>query len=198
MKTPTIEEVMKAAEKHYEKECKDCAMKDECDKLVETEQYRDCMRMFLAAVIAGKLNLDGTPVHGEKPEPAKPALPKWCKVGAWVLSKHKNHLSPSLWRITKIEGYNVEAYDGKSFTRRGNFRNFSPARFREPTLEEAYSLLGKVIDHGDGKRELVLSIDFNFVELIINGVGYHHWKSCSIDGHPFGVPEVDTDAEAQA
>lgn len=202
MKTPTIVEVMKAAECHYEKECKYCAIKDECEKFLKTEKYRDCMRMFLAGVIARKLNFDGTPVHGEKPEPAKPPLPKWCKVGQWVFDSCNN-----LWIIDSIEEYIVElrAYPGSPCSMSFAYRKGSihPVRFRPYTYEEAKQLIGKVLDYGSARRELVCVVEENKVTgedmgtermLFINRQPAECLMFCSIDGHPFGVPEVDEDA----
>ena len=204
MKTPTIVEVMKAAEWHYEKECKYCAIKDECEKFLKTEKYRDCMRMFLAGVIARKLNLDGTPIHGEKPEPTKPALPKWCIEGQWVTPR--TLMRPM--RIIYIDPFShkIDLEIGGDPTRFGaEVKDYLPIRFRYPTLQEAYSWLGKVMDKGNGRRELICIVDedevtgsedeaLNGKMLFINGCPAECLQGYSIDGHPFGVPEVDEDA----
>lgn len=163
--------------------------------------------MFLAAVIARKLNLDGTPVvvpeKETTAEPDIPTLPKWCRVGQWVF-----HSDSVLCQIVKVQEHQILVHcpNTKLKLRIFDFSSIRPVRFRIPTLEEAYGWLGKVMEFKDGTRELICIVGEDEVTgedmgtermLFVNRKPAECLQSCSIDRLPFGVPEVDEEAEAQ-
>lgn len=131
-------------------------------------------------------------------------VPRWLTIGAWVTPTY------GMFPLQVEEIYqdgNVFAKNDSGETFVGHFSHLRPLRFRLPTLQEAYSWLGKVMAFKDGRRELVYLVGEDEVTgedmgtermLFVNRKPAECLQSCTIDGHPFGVPEVDTDAEAQA
>lgn len=132
-------------------------------------------------------------------------VPRWLTVGAWVTPTYSRMIPLRVEKINIDKIVLAQNNKGEMFA--GHFSQLRPIRFRFPTLQEAYSWIGKVIDEGNGRRELVYLVDEDVVKgddigtermLFINGLPAECLQEYSIDGHPFGVPEVDTDAEAQA
>ena len=187
MKTPTLDEIERAyLEFCKQNKCNTCAFDPE-----------KCRCEFDYKVLTGKLNLDGTPVVAEV-EPAKPTLPKWCEVGRWVMDD-----CGVLCKIAKVDGGQITIYspEAKLVKCVPDSSKLHPVRFRPYRLEEAKNLLGKVIeftDEGGHKiAQLVTQVFQNAVngEVAINGTVCRIFtKNTTIDGLPFGVPEVDEEA----
>lgn len=128
-------------------------------------------------------------------------MPNWLSVGAWVTPV------PGKRKAMKVADFEddgrVFAVDTEGWPYIAPPTAFRPIRFRFPTLQEAYAWLGKVMAFKDGRRELVYLVEENGVEgddmgtermLFINGHPAECLELCTIDGHPFGVPEVDEEA----
>lgn len=197
-KTPTLEEVVNG-------QIQICCSNHGCEKC-PIEIYRkgiggsrySCDMTFLHAVVSRKLNLDGTPVHGEKPEPTKPTLPKWCKVGAWIFDH-----DGVLCQIDEVQEHQILVHypNTKLELRIFDFSKLHPVRFRHYTFDKAKKLLGKVIEFTDERghknAQLVTHVFQNAVngEVAINGtICRIFMKNTTIDGFPFGVPVVDEEA----
>jgi hypothetical protein len=135
----------------------------------------------------------------ESPEAKEEAkLPKWCKVGAWVL------MNNTLYKIVEVDSghYNPltvkDIHGGYSFA---HPNIVCPVRFRPYTYGEAKGLLGQVMEtefngtHGLHLISYVRDCAGHHVE--ING-SPHSWLSerlhATIGGVPIGVPEIDTEA----
>lgn len=181
--------------------------------------YQGCQTLFLASLLAGTIDLDGKPVAVSKTEtttpptcskteqvPAAPALPKWCKVGQWIFDN-----VDTLCKIVEVLPYDIRVqYSHTKLEHRlfvpGNLR---PVRFRPYTFEETKALAGKTIvydeeeNNGDDEQqawETVSEVHEGLDGILrINHMPFSVWKSrhATIDGVPFGVPEVDTDAEKE-
>ena len=127
-------------------------------------------------------------------------VPRWLTVGAWVTPRC-GMIPQRVEEIYSDGIVSVKNDSGETFI--GCPSQFRPIRFRFPTLQEAYAWLGKVMAFKDGRRELVYLVEENGVEgddmgtermLFINGHPAECLELCTIDGHPFGVPEVDEEA----
>lgn len=125
-------------------------------------------------------------------------VPRWLTVGAWVTPR----CGMIPLRVEEIYSdgiVSVKNDSGETFI--GCPSQFRPICFRYPTLQEAYGWLGKVMDKGNGRREIVCIVDedevtgseddaLNGKMLFVNACPAECLQGYSIDGHPFGVPEV--------
>lgn len=149
----------------------------------------------------------------DKPDAnAKPSLPAWCKVGQWITISSEG-LNKIVGLIEYIDGDGIATVSWyKGLTEEGRFNavhclafggreDFLPVKFRPYAYEEAKKLIGKAITVEDDEANFVRLIES--VKLIkrsstvlINYATFANWQSCNatIDGIPFGVPEVDYEA----
>lgn len=216
MKTPTTKNILSAFMRICENHpCEKCPIKN-----YRISSFQDnipyCSVIFTHAVLTGKLGLNGKPVAVSKTETttptcskteqvAKPALPTWCKEGAWVM-RYDN----TLLKIVGIyDNGNVDVsdtFDGSYTPVEMSLSNLRPVRFRPYTFEEAKALIGKTmryVKYGGTKGATLITHveveeDINLVT--INGRCFSSWANydATIDGVPFGVPEIDTEAEKEA
>jgi hypothetical protein len=129
-------------------------------------------------------------------------LPKWCKVGAWVL------MNNTLYKIVEVDSghYNPltvkDIHGGYSFA---HPNIVYPVRFRPYTYVEAKGLLGKTMEYRDKtacsfvcNSMLIsrVSFDPDSGEVFIHSCRFSDWWDYepTIDGVPIGVPEVDVEA----
>lgn len=144
-------------------------------------------------------------VGNEPPKPATASkvsavqLPKWCKIGAWVID------DDDLVQINEIDhAYIWGKVAGRDVTMMQpveRVRELYPVRFRPYEYEEAKGLLGKTMESscdGDFEAEFITRVYRNSDgEITINSSRFD-WlaKECNatIDGVPIGVPVVDEEA----
>lgn len=127
-------------------------------------------------------------------------VPRWLTVGAWVTPRYG--MIPL--RVEEIYSDRIVfAKNDSGATFIGCPSQLRPIRFRYPILQEAYEWLGKVMEFKDGTRELICIVGEDEVTgedlgtermLFVNHKPAECLQSCSIDGHPFGLPELDEDA----
>lgn len=199
MNTPTLYEISQAHREICRKNrpfgCPACLL----GRFVKNEH--GCYGAFKYQVLTGQRNLDGTVVP-EK-DTTTETFPMWCKAGAWALD-HEG----ALCQIVEVRDHRifVHHHETKMGLRVLGIADLRPVRFRLPTLEEAYVLLGKVMDHGNRARELIWQVEEDETEsedmaiersLFINYQPAEELQHCTIDGMPFGVPEVDEEAMNQ-
>jgi hypothetical protein len=124
-------------------------------------------------------------------------LPKWCKVGQWVL------INNTLCKISEVNDDPYSPFTVKDVYGKCMFahpRVICPVRFRSYTYEEAKGLLGKTMEcerNGKHSAYLVTAVQEFSGHVEINGYP-HSWLAekfnATIDGVPIGVPEVDVEA----
>lgn len=207
MNIPTLKEIASARRRICNKYgCENCPLM--AYKKRFSDGYEDCSFALLHAVISGKLTLDGKPVEeqGQTQDKAqvKPALPKWCKVGAWAF-RCDNTLVQIIEVKTPCEVLVRDTFDRACTAFLVSVRSLSPVRFHPYTLEEAIKLLGKTMktfrESGEmASVEMITDVRNVRDTILINK--YHlealmTYFGATIDGVPIGVPEVDTEAEKE-
>lgn len=137
--------------------------------------------------------------------PKKPVLPKWCKVGRWMFDN-----DGALCEIVEVQPHQILVrYPGTKLELRiFVLRKVRPVRFREYTFEEAGELAGKGVEceYGDADSTYKALEIVHYVILTpggtvtINDKTFREWQclNATIDGVPFGVPEVDAEAEKES
>lgn len=201
MNTPTLYEISQAHREICRKNrpfgCPACLL----GRFVKNEH--GCYGAFKYQVLTGKRNLDGTVVP-EKDTTTK-TFPMWCKAGAWALD-HEG----ALCQIVEVQDHRIFVHhpETKIGLRVLGIADLRPVRFRPYSYEEAKRLLGKVLEyrifwgggaylfHCEHVKSVVLHTD---LPAYING----QTQEClirfraTIDGMPFGAPEVDEEAMNQ-
>lgn len=136
-------------------------------------------------------------VQTAEDKPAKPTLPKWCEVGRWMMD-----YCGKILKIVKVEGGLITIYSPEANLVKcvSDVSELSPVRFRPYTYNEVKRLFGKVIEYGSATRKfanLVDSVSSSCDEILVCGERFSTWqeRGATIDGIPFGVPEVDEEAE---
>lgn len=156
-----------------------------------------CIIQYTQDILTGKMKLSDS-FHKEKPKP-EPEIPAWCKVGAWVTDAYpdENEVCCVL-KITEILGEMVIAEGmrkGTTFKRPSN--GFKPVRFREPTIDEAKTFLGKVMEYNwegrDPVATIITIVSLDSSDIRYNGLSFEEMQdwNATINGIPIGVPEVD-------
>ncbi len=125
-------------------------------------------------------------------------LPKWCKVGQWVV------INDTLCKIAEVHGdtyYPFTVKDVHGVYMFAHPRVMYPVKFRPHTFEEAVKLLGKQMEYFSGSRKYkhlmtITEVSESEDGCHINGYPHTYWsnRNATIDGVPFGVPEVDEEA----
>lgn len=132
-------------------------------------------------------------------------LPAWCKIGQWV----KDDIG-EIRCITSVGKNNICAKLDNSISS-GPYTFFVPIKFRPYSYEEAKGLLGKTMEYFTGRngeyRHIVTINDVGESKEItdggeskdcclVNWYSHSYWieAKATIDGMPFGFPEVDQEA----
>lgn len=187
---PSLEEIHVAFEERCDNRCKNCALSGS-----------NCRVQYTYDILTGKRGLTDSI---KNPEPKRPA---WCKVGAWVTDACPDenevngiHMIAGLSEDGSVA--HVKDGDGREYF--ANVVGLKPIHFRPYTFEEAKGLLGKVMKYqsrdGDTTICLIRDVLFNPSqperEVMIN-----HWEQeafinagATINGVPFGKPEIDKNA----
>ena len=140
-------------------------------------------------------NLQKSPLE-ETGKNEEPKLPSWCKVGTWVFNTDRD-----LCKIVEERGEDVVielAYTGLKMQM--HHSRVKPARFRPYTFDEAMKLLCKTVLFTSDKTPHASIIHDIRIEddedVLIN----HYYQDslmsyqATIDGIPFGVPEINKKA----
>ena len=134
----------------------------------------------------------------------KVKLPKWCKVGQWVMAEWVITGDGKILKIDCITDdlVSVRSPNGLAYCTSTPDLTFKPVRFRPYTYEEAKGLLGKVMEWCYGTNinrctSIINDIEENEMGVEVNGTKQEDLMthfSATIDGIPFGIPEIDTEA----
>lgn len=212
---PSREAILKAFNRH-------CRGKDYCHKCKLKQSSRDvCFGYYTYKVLGGEIKLEdsffdfpfGIGLFSIKPIPKikpDPKLRGWVENGRWVTEDNPYH---SLGMIVEIDNKTARiswarhafGYKEKSFYACDNLpTEVKPVRFRDYTFEEARPLIGKPLayfaagDPWSPRIELVnrIALDDDKKHVLINYGTFetHTEKSTTIDGIPYGVPEIDEEA----
>jgi hypothetical protein len=124
-------------------------------------------------------------------------LPAWCKEGQWVLMNNE------LYKIAEVNGDggypHIKIKDALGRIVYGQPHAMCPVRFRAYSYEEAKGLLGKLMEysHEDGGKRAAVIYNIGTNDGRRVDVHGHRQEflmnrfSATINGVPFGVPEVD-------
>lgn len=139
----------------------------------------------------------------------KAELPSWCKGDAWVVAKFDLEMNKRvkdcvLKRIAEVDSFGgITAKTLKGEREYGGWSEYLPIRFRPYKYEEAEKLLGTALRYKyKNARRITLVHDVydgvhdNEGHVCINSLS-QSWlqeHDATIDGVPFGVPEVDEKA----
>lgn len=146
-----------------------------------------------------------------KVEPAKPVRPAWITACKWVVLRDGDH-SVDFNTIGRISSVNDErgmfwvdwgdkASNREGFTFEFGKDNFWPIRFREYTFDDAELLLGKrleIVGQNYRRASIISTVVFNSGGVQVDGQTLGRFlkkqRVATVDGLPWGVPEVDKDA----
>lgn len=161
--------------------------------------------------IANNLRPKGVEVAPEQ-EPAKPVRPAWIAVGKWVVLRDGD-CRVDFNTIGRISSVNEERgmfwvdWGDKASNREGyafefGADNFWPIRFREYTFDDAELLLGKrleIVGLNYRRASIISTVVSNSaggVQVDGQTLGFFlkRQRVATVDGLPWGVPEVDKGA----
>ena len=215
--TPTLEDITKS---FYEKcECTkhsyDLTCNTACDYCNvgvsginsgcsgEGTSMGECVQKYIYEVATGARDINAPLWNPHKAEP-----PSWCKDGQWVMGYDKtlgviievDDCEGNIMPFARIR--TVGASHITSITLSGVAQYYTPIRFRPYSYEEALNLLGKRLENPDIDGfygvDLVCSVGYDREsgDVLVNGFNFNSLTEdrCIIDGHPFGVPEIDEEA----
>ena len=147
-----------------------------------------------------------------KVAPEKPVRPAWIAACKWVVLRDGDS-SVDFNTIGRISSVNEERgmfwvdWGDKSSNREGftfefGAHNFLPIRFREYTFDDAELLLGKrleIVGHNYRRASIISTVVFNSGGVQVDGQTLGRFlkkqRVATVDGLPWGVPEVDKDAQ---
>jgi hypothetical protein len=173
-------------------DCKDC----ELDPIAKEFGGSTCLPMYIWKKMMAEEEAAAAPNESPKAK-EEDKLPKWCKVGQWVL------INNTLCKISEVNDDPYSPFTVKDVYGKCMFahpRVICPVRFRSYTYEEAKGLLGKTMEcerNGKHSAYLVTAVQECSGHAELNGYS-HEWLvekfNATIDGIPIGVPEVDKEA----
>lgn len=166
--------------------------------------YKACDRMYIASNLRPK----GVEIAPEQePEKyARPTFPEWVKEGAWVVSSSDITGESFLGEIVEVckEAFHVRICEKDlvfSYSPEESTCDVFPVRFEPYNYKQAKQLLGKVVEYKNGPRskiQIITNVSKSecFEEVYINDLRFATLKEmgATIDGVPFGVPEIDFEA----
>jgi hypothetical protein len=160
--------------------------------------------------IANNLRPKGVEVAPEQ-EPEKHARPAWINACKWVVLRDGDCRADfnTIGRISSINeergmfwvDWGDKASNREGFTFEFGEENFYPIRFREYTFDDAELLLGKrleIVGHNYRRVSIISTVVFNSGGVQVDGqtlgIFAKKMRVATVDGLPFGVPEIDKDA----
>lgn len=188
------------------RECKECPLSKETSKDCRDLFARKMKAWAAKQVDVDKLGFDGMACFLKregKDTNAPTTLPKWCKVGQWVMD-----LDGDIWKIGGAHAHaqNLNVYKPSEKIACGlHYSLCKPVRFRCYSFKEAQGLLGKTMEYtvknaiASTHHSMLIckvSSDDNDGDTFINSCHFSDWVDyeATIDGVPIGVPEVDEEA----
>lgn len=150
---------------------------------------------------------------------APTTLPKWCKVGQWIMNSEHGPLDKIV--LGKIEATSATEdlggddiaidwiisgdtvnYTYKLYWDNTLLKTYRPVRFRPYKYEEAKALFGKAMEYEVGQNNkhkccaMITNVIEDGVDVCINCFSHEYWSNhnATIDGVPIGVPVIDEEA----